>query len=644
MAQKNYTLGRLSDKAKGFWFSFLFLVGITLVLLAGYYRWQDSSVECVACHSDKKKMTQAGYPYFYMTQADVEKQTRHAGIQCRACHLGDGRAKTADKAHEGMLKLMLLGKDNKLLPRKEYYPGPFLPSGDDDLRALMPKVESEDGEMSYIYEVRNVLYHDHNPVTMGYDPAIAKKTCGTRDCHPEQVEQFSHTIMGSNFRQRTMRTWLEPYGPHNCGPSFADTPPDGIADGDEFSPENYEAIVKEMNAAFSMEQAVDKQKICNVCHAGCLDCHYEPTRQEGAHNMIRKPISQSCLGSGRSSSVCHAGSERRRGDAYVGNDFSEPQGLPPDVHVKLNIQCADCHYQGKIGMGDQQRKASCTDCHIEIEDALQKSKHKDVTCAACHTGKVGGYQLTAWGPGHVAEKHTPFKKFSLYYGTLDKPIIMKDQKNQWIAMKPIPHTLGNFKKTVPPSGKILFRWPNGETRDPYYVLGTFDGLPSNNLQLAWFEMQNLAHATGKGRECDTCHGERQVSTAKWRFFDSYGAYPFEGTHQIIADSQGLHAVGIHNTTPIRLMPDNKLEDFAPWLFLGDIWHAPGDFSIKSSKEDYDRFVNDYKAIESMIQQIELKAKQMDKTTLQDYKIAKGMAIHNPEMGKALLKRFLVKLL
>jgi hypothetical protein len=641
--KETFSLGVISQRLGALWI--IVMVAIFSLILFGlsYYRWLDSSQSCIECHGNKEKMEELEAPYFYMTQEQVEKETGHPGVQCRYCHLGNGRKDTPEEAHEGMLKLLLIGQDNSILPREYYYPKPFLPSGDDELRAFLPKTEFR-GKLYPLYEVRNILYHDRNTETFGYDPKIAKKTCGQRNCHPDEVQQFSHTTMGANFRQRTMRTWLTPYGPHNCGPSFADTSPDGVADGDRFSKKNYLNIVDEINVPFSMSQAVDKQKICNICHAGCLDCHYSPSHKDGVHAFRKTPSSFSCSGGGRSSSICHPGTlERRRGDTYLGNDFSEPQGLPPDVHVEHDIECVDCHYQGNKGMGDQIRKATCQDCHIEIEEALAQSDHKNVTCSACHTGTVGGYQLTTWGPGKIAEKPNPFKKFSLYYGTLDLPIIIKDQKDEWISVKPIPHTVGNFKKEVKPSEKLLFRWPDGQTRDPYYVFGTFDGLPGNNLHLAWMEIQHVSHSLGKSRNCDSCHSEKQESHSQWRFFDNYGAEPFEGRQRVIADNKGMHVIDIENTTPIKPMDDSKLEDFAAWIFLKDIWHVPGDFSIKTDKEKYDNALEKDKKITSLLDKTENKISSQDKQTQERFKVMKGIVLHNPEKGKEIIDDFITTL-
>ena len=637
-----FTLGKLSVSVKAFWIGLFVAQFAVFISIAGYYAWLDTSVGCIKCHSNKEKMEELGAGYLAMNQSQVETESRHPGVHCRQCHLGNGRADKPEKAHEGMFKLILVGEDGSILPRKDYLEEPFLPTGDDEMRALLPKDEYK-GELYPSYDVRNVLYHDRNPNTLGYDPEIAKKTCGQRNCHPDQVEQFSHTIMGSNFRQRTMRSWLKPYGPHNCGPSFVDTPPDGIADGDVFSSANYEEIKKECAVPFTIQQAVDKQRLCNVCHAGCLDCHYEPTKERGVHGFIKKPSSLSCSGGGRSSTICHPGAmERRRGDTYLGGDFSEPPGLSPDVHVEQKIVCADCHYQGKKGMGDQQRKASCEDCHFEIEDVIAKSDHKDVICSACHIKKVGGYQLTHWGPGYIMGRLNPYKKYSLYYGTFEPPIVMKDQKGKWIAVKFMPHTVGNFKFPVKPADKIQFRWPKGETRDPYYVLGTFDGLPGNNLHLAWFEIQHLSHSLSRPRKCDSCHKKAQEADSKWRFFDDYGAKPFEGTYHVYADKDGLWVKDIKNTTPIELLEGAKLEDFAPWIFLGNIWHAPGDFSISTPEDSYPKELEDFKRIKALVKTIEDRKDSFDTRTQLEYKAARSAALHNPKEGEILLKPFLKK--
>jgi hypothetical protein len=193
----------------------IFLLQFVLVAaLLGYRAWNDSSTECVRCHADNEKMNRSGHPQFYVTQKMVETESKHPNVQCRDCHLGDGRATDADKAHSGMLRTILVSTKGEALNRKQIYPEALLPRGDDAIRQLLPQVK-ENGLYSPLFDVRNVVWQDRDRVTFNFDPDIAKRTCGKSNCHPEQIKQFNTTIMATNFRQRTMRTWHEPYGPQN---------------------------------------------------------------------------------------------------------------------------------------------------------------------------------------------------------------------------------------------------------------------------------------------------------------------------------------------------------------------------------------------------------------------------------------------
>ncbi len=207
-------IGSLSDYINRKTVLIFLLQFVIVVCLLGYRAWNDSSAECVKCHSDNEKMTRLGYPQFYLTQKMVELESKHPNIQCRDCHLGDGRATDADKAHKGMLRTILVSTAGEMLDRRKVYPEALLPRGGDAIRQLLPQV-NDNGSYSPLSNVRNVLWHDRDPVTFNFDPEIAKKTCGKSNCHPEQLKQFRTTIMATNFRQRTMRTWLEPYGPQN---------------------------------------------------------------------------------------------------------------------------------------------------------------------------------------------------------------------------------------------------------------------------------------------------------------------------------------------------------------------------------------------------------------------------------------------
>jgi len=175
-----------------------------------YYSGYQSSDRCTACHADKERMTKLGYPQFVMTREQVQKESRHPNTECRDCHLGNGLTEDPDKAHKGMLKLIVLDNDLNVIPRKGHVTR-LLPAGTDRQRNMLPRLA--DGELDY--EVGTLMWHDRDPVTLGYDPKIAEKTCGKAACHPDQVKQFSTSNMGSNFRQRSMRTWNDIHGPNN---------------------------------------------------------------------------------------------------------------------------------------------------------------------------------------------------------------------------------------------------------------------------------------------------------------------------------------------------------------------------------------------------------------------------------------------
>jgi hypothetical protein len=600
---------------------------VIVVSLSGYHAWRQSSAECIRCHSDRKKLAELGSPQFYITPQMVAEQSRHSTAACRDCHLGNGRATDKDKAHQGMLKMLVVGDEAELKPRKVFYPAPLQSSGDNRLFELIPKMAT-DGGFRYPYEVRTILWHDRNPQTYNFDPKLAQKTCGKSGCHPEQLQQFNTTIMAGNFRQRTMRTWLDPYGPHNCGPSFADLPPPEILKAAGFDYRNTDRIRQDLNLPFTRQQARDKQKICNTCHAGCLDCHFTPQADQ-PHRFAKTPKSESCSGFGRGS-MCHAGSmESRRGETYIGGDYAIPAGLESDVHYQNGIDCMVCHPTGKKGMGDMERRADCQDCHIAIEKAHASSIHKNLDCAACHVNALGGYQVTIWGPGFFADTKNPFYKYGLYYGVQKPPILMKGRQGVWTPVKIMPHAVGNIKPKVSRSPSVQFRWPAGETKDAYYIVGTFDELPENNNHLLWLEIQQAAHPFGQGRTCESCHRKKQTSVSTWEFLDGQGTEKtFTGTYEIVADQRALFIRNMRNTSPILPFEGYNLSDFASWLFLKDQWKMQGDFSIKTDETSYRFYFQKHKALTAKLEKLDLKAKQLDKKTLRLYRNVRGTALHN----------------
>jgi hypothetical protein len=183
---------------------------VFVLLFIYFYSNYQSSDRCVSCHADKKRMTALGYPELVMTREQVQKESRHPNTECRDCHLGNGLSNDPARAHRGMLKLIVLDNDLNIIPRKDLVKQ-LLPEGADRQRAMLPK--DADGEPEY--DVGTLMWHDRNTLTLGYDPSIAAKTCGQSNCHPEEVKQFDTSVMASNFRQRSMRTWNDMHGPNN---------------------------------------------------------------------------------------------------------------------------------------------------------------------------------------------------------------------------------------------------------------------------------------------------------------------------------------------------------------------------------------------------------------------------------------------
>ncbi len=614
-------------------FQLVLLAQFVLVIsFLGYRDWRNSDVECVRCHSDKAKLQRLGYPDFYVTPQLVEKESKHKNLSCLDCHLGNGRAADRHEAHKGMLRAMFINEGGQVVNRLQVWRGPLVPR-DKSIRALLPRDN---------YDVRNLLWQDRNPKTFNFDPDIAKKTCAKPSCHPEELKQFRNSHMGANFRQRTMKTWLTPYGPHNCGPSFADLQPTGHLDGAGFDFKNTARIQKEVNVKFTRQQAIAKQKFCNVCHAGCLDCHYAPDARKGVHNFEKVPLARSCSGYGRGTSICHPGAmQSRRGETYIGGSYSIPEGMTPDVHYTKGLKCVDCHITGPKGMGDIVRNAVCQDCHIEAEDNLAKSVHKDLDCATCHISELRGYQLTMWGKGYVEEKPNPFNKFSLYYGIQKPPIIIKDQKGRWMPVKIWPHSLEDFARVVPPSPHIMFRWPDGQTRDAYYIVGTITNAPAGNNYLLWLEIEQAAHPYGKARPCASCHngGRGQVATSTWQFMDDQGSLPFNGTHKVVADKNGIRIEGLRNTTPIKVLEGSSIADFASWVYFRNAWKMPGDFAITEDPVKYKKELALTMKAEREIKEIERHSAGFDKKKRIEFKRLKEAVFHNGEAAQGLIKAF-----
>jgi hypothetical protein len=203
-----------------------------------------------------------------------------------------------------------------------------------------------------------------------------------------------------------------------------------------------------------------------------------------------------------------------------------------------------------------------------------------MTCASCHVRRLGGYQHTTWGPGKIFKRSNPFKKYSLYYGVLEPPLLMRDQEGTWTAYKVWGNSVGNVRETVEPSTGVVFRWPDGETRDAYALLGTFDGLPAGNRHLAWIQFDQASHPLGPSRDCDSCHGgSAQRVLSSWKYVDFQGARPFSGSHTVIADGDGPRIGEMVIDGEIEVREGARLSDFAAWTFIGERWKTAGDFAV-----------------------------------------------------------------
>jgi hypothetical protein len=270
-----------------------------------------------------------------------------------------------------------------------------------------------------------------------------------------------------------------------------------------------------------------------------------------------------------------------------------------------------------------------------VEQAMAASAHKNVACEACHVKILGGYEMTSWGVGMVASQPNPFKKYSLYYGPMEPPILIKDQKGIWMPTKIWPNSAGGYKETVAPKPGLTWRWPKGETRDAFVQLGTFSVPGGNNNYLAWLQVEQVAHPLGKSRTCESCHASpAQVAKVTWEYLDSQGAEPFSGSQRVVADRDGLRVVDIKATTKIKLLEGGKVENFAVWMRLRDIWRTSGDFSIP--KSDPVKYQNLDRALKESMAKLAAEDKQLKaresqgedvKKLRRRWKEAKAAAVH-----------------
>ncbi|SJZ94688.1 cytochrome c3 family protein [Selenihalanaerobacter shriftii] len=544
---------------------------------------QEVTNGCISCHSDQTAMRKSGYPEFYFTNAIVREQSKMPGVKCEDCHLGDSTTTDKEKAHDGVLRNMVIGVTDELKMQPVDEVVALKPRKDKRVNKLLPHIEG--------VNVLGLEYGLKEEELLTYDPDLAKKTCGK--CHTKEFEEYNATPMAAARFQSLYTDWTA-VGPHNCRPWLVYSEPQrgllkqqldkGFSEVYQ-SENNQERLNDQLASNLDLKGLSATQRACNRCHADCNGCHYMPQEEKGVHVFSKTPTAISCYGGGRGT-ICHAGPEdRRRGAGYIRGDYAFPAGLPTDVHNSLGLNCIDCHQGSENNKHNPirrvEREETCANCHQDKFKKLQNSTHKNLVCESCHIQKLGGYQATVIAAGKTAGLSFPLTKHKQYYGTTERPILIKDQEGQWIPVKPTPHVVNNVSKEFKSSNKVSFRniknyRPN--SHDAYYTIGTVTA-PNGSKSLLWFQMDKMSHAIGPGRSCQDCHATAQQKyKSQWTYTGQVPTEKVSGSHWVVADKQGLRIEDIQVEEDFTLGKGYELEDFAYWVYEDD-FKANGDFAL-----------------------------------------------------------------
>ncbi len=233
------------------------------------------------------------------------------------------------------------------------------------------------------------------------DLRVVEKTCGQPACHPGYPERVKKSLMATNrgIIDTLRRYWGEV-------PAHAPAKRPG-------------ETVRELMLSGETSLALDYfRKLCGTCHlwlekgkypgflgekgGGCVACHLVPGEKAKKHPVLTRRIPvENCT-------RCHNRSGRI-GLTYQGLYEDEGYGaplvegefgaetledgrfvdlIPPDLHYKAGLTCADCHLPEET-MGDGKE-------YVHFEESVE------VTCETCH----GGQGLTRKGRRHpkVVEK------------------------------------------------------------------------------------------------------------------------------------------------------------------------------------------------------------------------------------------------
>lgn len=631
--------------------SLLFLI-LILFSVSAYAYEADST--CVQCHGDEIMMKELGYPQLYLDPAEVDEEVNMGGISCVSCHLGDNTALDKNEAHKDMPRAFYAaaGKNHKYqaVGREITNFDPIQPKGTDRTKVLLRKPDPEMAKEQGIKKIIQLFYHDRDPETMAYSPEIAMKTCGT--CHEDEVKDYNKSGMGLNKYQRGFTSWTaSPPGPQNCGYWF----------GDEA---NVEAVKAEAHGEYTDKMAAGSARGCNKCHASCNDCHYEGFKKTKArHSFTASPDKLSCYGSGKGT-ICHAGPmDRRRGAGFLRQEFAFPVNeLPRDVHEEAGLNCSDCHTfeDHSYGhLGSEDARNSCQSCHTEIYDAVKAGDHQNVDCTSCHIQEVGAYQFTFWGPGKSEAQNNLFSKHKQFYGTRDKPMLVKHpETGVWIPLKPYPMGVMNIDKEMKAEGLQLRTIEKTEVKgktaigepesfiverkadqvnDMYIITGTHSGFGANDKMLAWIQMDKMSHSIGKARDCESCHSSREQNFTSWyTYMDPADVTkPFSGSYTMKAGKDGITFDNFTNTE-VSLAEGRKLEDFAPFLLNSGVWNVKGiDFELKFDDEKYASGRGEYLQLTAEIHDLINKTK--DPEMKKKLETVKSVMHHNPAYAAKMLK-------
>jgi hypothetical protein len=114
------------------------------------------------------------------------------------------------------------------------------------------------------------------------------------------------------------------------------------------------------------------------------------------------------------------------------------------------------------------------------------------------------------------------------------------------------------------------------SNDSYAITGLVMGLNRRDQDtLVWFNLDRVAHATGRSRTCDSCHGSTVQAIHVTYDGGSYEDVE-DGEYRIVADEKGLRVTDFRGPgggpVPEGLKP------------FQDHWKLSGDFSLPKVKD------------------------------------------------------------